>query len=219
MLKLETLYKEHALTEIYDVLTAHDCAGQQLPSDVRAYLVRAYNDLSPVKIPTRQHLKRNKLKWLQDATTAKDVRPYLKCLHGCGGWLIGTCDHALHATRAGLNGTYKVVGKGKNVDLEQVEDDSFSTRAVEVFNRIAEHCLANPESDFLCNHFRSQKVYGQHVYIAIPDHKDNYHYYAWDAIYKAVWMVETIRCHISDNGELLLTIDENHKAIIMPCVI
>jgi hypothetical protein len=218
MLNLETLHKDHALSEIYEVLTVHDCEIQRLPLNVRECLVRAYNDLSPVKLPTRQHLKRNKLKWLQDATDPKNIRPYLKYLHGCDGWLIGASGHALHATSCGLNGTYKVVGEGKKLDLEQVDDDSFSTRAVQVFKRIEDNCLQHDDSGLLTRHIYNQVVKCGRVYIAIPDHTGKIWHYDSALIYKAFWMVESIVCNVSDNGELLLTIDPNHKAIIMPCI-
>jgi len=140
----------------------------------------------------------------------------LQWLHGDDGWLVGCDGHRLHAASSGLTGTYEAKKAGKKLELAQVDDESFSPRAVRVFKDAERDCLLNPDSGLLVSYWEHQRVYLGDVYIGIEDANGKTWFYKYDYLYDAINIVESITCHIADDGKLLLTITDNQKAIIMP---
>ena len=210
MIKLPTL-KDNGVSPldlVYNLVEFDGCKD--------SLLIELYNSLSPVRYPTTQHCKKPLLKWLYTATTSKDVRYYLQWLHAAAGWLVGTDGHRLHAAASGLCGTYELQKAGKKLDLEQVENEPFTPRAVRVFKDAERDCLRNPDSGLLLSYWDQQRVFVGDVYICIEDSHERLWFYKYDYLYDAITVSESIKCHIADDGKLLLTITENQKAIIMP---
>lgn len=210
MIKLSTMRKpeESPLQQVYNLL--------EFDGGNDALLTGLYNSLSPVKIPSNQHLRKNALNWLDSATNSKDVRPFLKYLHASDGWLVATDGHRLHALSSGLDGTFETVKKGKALELSKVNTEAFSARAVEVFKRYQSEALKNIDSGLLLSNWGNQKVYKGDVYIGIEDSKGKTWFYSYKYLHDAINLVESISINISDDGALLLSITAHQKAVIMP---
>ena len=215
MITLESLSTtDNIAAEIYELLKSGNYS-----TDTRSVLESILVKALGLRKPTPSHLKRNIYQWLSCATARKDVRPWLEDIHANGEWMVAADGHRLHAYKSSVKGKLpRAAKKSQKSPNVAPSDSNHADHLVSVFTSKLEQAERGELVQDIWQYITNVEPSNNGAIVGIPAH-DKIFGYKYSYLYDASLGAHILNAYISADGVLMLDIDANTKAIIMPRIL
>jgi len=190
-----------------------------LSSSERDILNKAFLISAGYKVPTKNHLSRTIDQWLSVACAKKDVRFYLNAIQCGHGWALAADGHRAHFSRSSL--VDKQIQPARKKSDKKCTDisDSKHTGHIQSLLKIYDfNAIREDEWQYSLWSKVHQYHYKGELYLCFTKDSKNYAY-SYRYVYDASLQQVSIDYHIHKSGALVLRIDSNKYAAIMPLIL